>query len=78
MDAQEALRHGVVSRVVPLPELDDVAVEIARGIADRSPLAVRMTREVLRNLGTPEVERSMHQEWISQALVMGERRKAND
>ncbi len=75
MDAQEALRHGVVSRVVSIDELDEAALEIARGIAERSPLAVRMTREVLRNLATPEVQRSMHQEWISQALVMGERRK---
>lgn len=74
VDAQEALRHGVVSRVVALEELDDAALEIAKGIAERSPLAVRMTREVLRNLSAPDVERSMHQEWISQALVMGERR----
>jgi enoyl-CoA hydratase/carnithine racemase len=75
IDAEEALRHGIVSRVVGLDELDSVALEIARGLAERSPLAVRMTREVLRNLATPEVERSMHQEWVSQAIVMGERRK---
>lgn len=78
MDAQEALRHGVVSRVVPLDELDATALEIARGLAERSPLAIQLTREVLRNLATPEVERSMHQEWISQSVVMGERRKTDD
>ncbi|MGH2760759.1 MAG: enoyl-CoA hydratase/isomerase family protein [Actinomycetota bacterium] len=78
MDAHEALSHGVVSRVVPLDELDDAALEIARGLAERSPLAVRLTREVLRNLATPEVERSMHQEWISQSVVMGERRKSDE
>jgi enoyl-CoA hydratase/carnithine racemase len=78
MDAQEALWHGVVSRVVPLDELDEAALEIARGLAARSPLAVQLTREVLRNLATPEVERSMHQEWISQSLVMGERRKIDE
>ncbi len=78
MDAQEALRHGVVSRVVPLEELDAAALEIARGLAERSPLAVQLTREVLRNLATPEVERSMHQEWISQSVVMGERRKTDE
>ena len=75
MDAGEALRHGIVSRVVALDELDEAAMGIARGLAERSQLAVRMTREVLRNLATPEVERSMHQEWVSQAIVMGERRK---
>ncbi len=78
MDAQEALRHGVVSRVVPLDELDATALEIGRGLAERSPLAIQLTREVLRNLATPEVERSMHQEWISQSVVMGERRKTDD
>jgi enoyl-CoA hydratase/carnithine racemase len=78
MDAQEALRHGVVSRVVPLDELDTAALEVARGLAERSPLAIQLTREVLRNLATPEVERSMHQEWISQSVVMGERRKTDE
>ncbi len=78
LDAQEALRHGVVSRVVPLDELDDAALEVAKAIAEHSPLAVRMTREVLRSLATPEVERSMHQEWISQSLVMGARREKSD
>ena len=78
MDAGEALRHGVVSRVVPLEQLDEAALEIARGLAERSPLAVRLAREVLRNLATPEVERSMHQEWISQSVVMGERRKSDE
>lgn len=75
MEAEEALRHGIVSRVVEDDALDDAALEIARTLAERSPLAVRMTREVLRGLSAPEVERSMHEEWISQALVMGERRK---
>ena len=78
MDAEEALRHGVVSRVVPLEQLDDAALEVARGLAERSPLAVQLAREVLRNLATPEVERSMHQEWISQSVVMGERRKSDE
>lgn len=74
MDAEEALRHGVVSRVVNPDELDDVVLEVARGIAERSPLAVRMAREVIRSLSTPEVERSMHEEWLAQTIVMRHRR----
>jgi len=74
LTAEEALTHGVVSRVVELEELDNAALTLAKEIAERSPLAVRMTREVLGRLATPEVERSMHQEWISQTIVMGERR----
>jgi enoyl-CoA hydratase/carnithine racemase len=77
LGADEALQHGVVSRLVELAELDDAARTLAKEIAERSPLAVRMTREVLGNLATPEVERSMHQEWISQTIVMGER-KSNE
>jgi enoyl-CoA hydratase/carnithine racemase len=76
LTADEALRHGIVSRIVPLSELDATALEIARGISERSPLAVRMAREVLRNLASPEVERSMHQEWLSQTVVMGDRRSS--
>ena len=77
MDAAEALSHGVVSRVVPAADLDDAVMEAACAIAARSPLAVRLAREVLRMLATPEVERSMHQEWLSQTIVMGERRQSD-
>jgi enoyl-CoA hydratase len=77
LTAEEALQHGVVSRVVPLAELDDAALQIAKEIAERSPLAVRMARRVLQTLAMPEVESSMHEELLSQSLVMGERRKGN-
>jgi hypothetical protein len=40
--AEEALGHGIVSRVVEAEELDAVALEVAEGIAKRSSLAVRM------------------------------------
>jgi enoyl-CoA hydratase/carnithine racemase len=75
MTADEALQHGVVSRVVPLDELDEACMTVARLIASRSPMAVRMARQVLSSLATPEVERSMHEEWLAQTAVMGERKK---
>ena len=74
LTADEALQHGVVSRVVAPEELDDVALEVARLIAGRSPLAVRMSRHVLSSLATPAVESSMHEEWLAQTAVMGERK----
>lgn len=69
--AEEALRYGIVSRVVPSGELDKATLEIAHEIASRSPLAVRMARSVLRSLGTDEVERSMHEEMLAQSVVFG-------
>jgi E-phenylitaconyl-CoA hydratase len=50
VDAEEALRMGLVSRVVPYPELLDTAVEMAQTIAANAPLAVRATRK-LAHLG---------------------------
>ena len=48
--AEEALRMGLVTRVVPLPDLLDTAVEMAETIAGNAPLAVRATRK-LAHLG---------------------------
>lgn len=46
VDAEEALRMGLVSRVVPDGEVVDAAMEIARAIRANSPFGVRMTKEV--------------------------------
>ena len=48
--AEEALRMGLVTRVVPYPELLDTAVEMAETIAGNAPLAIRATRK-LAHLG---------------------------
>jgi E-phenylitaconyl-CoA hydratase len=45
--ADEALRIGLVSRVVPLPELLPAAYSIAERISQNGPLAVRMTKELV-------------------------------
>jgi len=50
VDAEEALRMGLVSRVVALPDLLDTAVQMAETIAANAPLAVRATRK-LAHLG---------------------------
>ncbi|MFN2545021.1 MAG: enoyl-CoA hydratase/isomerase family protein [Actinomycetota bacterium] len=70
LDADEALRHGVVSRVVPEERLDDEVMAVAQEIAKRPPLAVRMARATIASLGVPEVERSMHEEKLAQTVVM--------
>lgn len=69
MDAEEALRHGVVSRVVPRDQLDEVALEAARTIASHPPLAVHAWRQGLLDLATPTVTNALHGELLAQMLV---------
>ena len=69
IDAEEALRHGIVSRVVPVADLDDTVLELARAIASRSPLAVRFVKRVIANLGVADVERSMYEELLAQVAI---------
>jgi len=46
IDAETALRAGIVSRVVPTEELMPTAMQIATRIAGHAPLAVRAAKEV--------------------------------
>ncbi|MDG2521477.1 enoyl-CoA hydratase [Caulobacter segnis] len=47
MDAEEAERAGLVSRVVPADSLIDEVMGVARKIAGQSPLAVMMNKELV-------------------------------
>jgi enoyl-CoA hydratase/carnithine racemase len=69
MDAEEALRHGIVSRVVPRDELDTVALEAARTIASYPPLAVKAWRQGMLDLATPTITTALHSELLAQMLV---------
>jgi enoyl-CoA hydratase/carnithine racemase len=69
LDADEALRHGIVSRVVARDELDATALEVARTIAALPPLAVRAWRQNLLDMATPLVTKSLHDELAGQMLV---------
>jgi E-phenylitaconyl-CoA hydratase len=54
IDAETALRLGLVSHIYPRDELLERAVEIARMIAERGPLAVQAAKEViLRGMDMP-------------------------
>ncbi|GLZ47928.1 enoyl-CoA hydratase [Actinomycetospora sp. NBRC 106375] len=70
IDAAEAHRVGLVNRVVPLRELLPRALELARSIADRGPLAVREARaRVLDGLGL-EHDEAMAREHAAFLRVM--------
>ena len=69
LEADEALRHGIVSRVVELDRLDDEAREIAATIAAAPPLAVRAWRQNLLDMSLPLVAKSLHDELSAQMLI---------
>lgn len=72
MTADEALTHGVVSRVVPTEELDTAASELARTIASRSPLAVQLARNTINQLATPAVVETIDRELLAQTACMAD------
>ncbi len=69
MDAEEALRHGIVSRVVPDEKLDETALEIAHAIAQAPDFTVKMFRRTMGRLATPPVQRSIEEEAVTQSMV---------
>jgi enoyl-CoA hydratase/carnithine racemase len=69
MDAQEALAHGVVSRVVPNDQLDSTVREMAEKIAASPFVTVKTARRVIQHLSEPEVRASMAEESIGQTFI---------
>jgi enoyl-CoA hydratase/carnithine racemase len=69
VSAEEALAHGIVSRVVPAEELDATAQEIATQIASSPAVTVKMAREVIRHLAQPQIRASMTDEMIYQTFI---------
>jgi len=69
MDAPEALRHGIVSRVVPDEKLDATCLEIAHGIAKAPAFTVQMFRRNLDGIANDLVRRSLRDEALAQSMV---------
>jgi enoyl-CoA hydratase len=69
MGAEEALGHGIVSRIVPADELDATVREMAEKVAAAPAVTVKMAREVIRHLAIPPVRASMTDELIYQTFV---------
>lgn len=82
MQAEEALRHGVVSRVVADEDLDAVVREIAEKIAAAPAVTVNMARRVIRHLSEACLRSSMEEELVYQTFIsrsddIAEMRRAN-
>ncbi len=69
LSADEALTHGIVSRVVPGDELDATVREMAEQIAAAPSVTIKMAREVIRHLSLPSVRTSMADELIYQTFI---------
>ena len=61
VDAQEALRLGIVSKVVPLADLLPTAKAIAQKIAANAPLAVKALKR--RSTRDSTCRSRMHSRW---------------
>lgn len=55
IDAQEALRIGLVNKVVPDQELMKATHEMIEKIASRAPLAVKMTKMIVNAVSKPTI-----------------------
>jgi E-phenylitaconyl-CoA hydratase len=70
IDAQEALRLGLVNRVVPLAELMPTAMKMAETISQNAPLAVRSAKEaIIRGLSTT-LEEGLRLESVLQSYLL--------
>jgi enoyl-CoA hydratase len=69
LGADEALAHGIVSRIVPADALDDTVREMAEQIAAAPAVSVKMARSIIRHLAVPELRSSMDEEMIAQTFI---------
>ncbi len=69
MEAEEALGHGIISRIVPPDQLDDTAHQMAEKIAASPTIAVKLARKVIGHLSRPQIRSSMDDEMIYQTFL---------
>ncbi len=68
--AEEALTHGVISRLVAdEAALDETVMDMATTISRAPAFTVKMARRTLFSLGAAEVQRSIAEEAVAQSLV---------
>lgn len=67
--AEEGLAWGLVDEVVPMAELREAALRLAREIAENAPLAVLATRKTLRSGLAADVKAQTRIEHEEQALL---------
>jgi 2-(1,2-epoxy-1,2-dihydrophenyl)acetyl-CoA isomerase len=73
ISAEEALRLGVINRVVPVDELDKVVGEWAARLAAGPPIALAMTKRMLNRSFEQSFEQALDDEARSQTINFGTR-----
>lgn len=70
VEAEEALRLGMVSQVLPRETFAEDVLEIAAGVAATAPIASKLTAMALRNGGHADVETAIQWEALAQPITM--------
>ncbi|MFC6696756.1 enoyl-CoA hydratase/isomerase family protein [Nocardioides daphniae] len=70
VQGDEALRLGLVSRVLPREGFLDEALAVAADIAARAPIASRLTTLALRDGGHASIERALQWEAMAQPITL--------
>lgn len=70
IDAAEALRIGLVNRVVPAAELERVTLELARKIAQGPPKALALAKQLLNRAASSDLDAALDREAFAQAVAI--------
>lgn len=70
IDAKEALRIGLVSRVVPHDRLMADAKELANRIAEGPPMAIELTKHAVQRALGSDLGSQLEHEWWTQQVCM--------
>jgi enoyl-CoA hydratase len=70
VDAEEALRIGLVTSVTPDEQFLDTVLETAAGIAATAPIASRLTKVALRGGGHADLDAALEWEALAQPVTL--------
>jgi len=70
IDAAEALRLGLINRVVPARELAAVTRDLAERIAAGPPLALRMAKELVNRAAASDLDTALNLEAFAQGVAI--------
>ncbi|HPJ34697.1 MAG TPA: enoyl-CoA hydratase/isomerase family protein [Spirochaetota bacterium] len=71
ISSEDALNLGLISRRVEKEQLMETALDIAKDIAEKDPLAVKLTKEAINTaMDAPDLQSAIHIENRNQVLMM--------